>query len=858
MPWKAGDCAAPASQSNRSRLLKSVNTTVKKPTSSLSPSLLVTGVGAGLVLSAAAVFLVSSSWVVSVAYAAGLAVLLAGALAFERFTATPSQTELAAPDWSVTVAAIESSGMRSDDAPAEAIAITDRANRLVCANTAFISAFGSEHAPPALALDRPELEALSRLARIAWRDGKGNLASLDGPLGQEWSVSATRAGRGDDHLIWRFAQIVSKVRDPLADIDLAGAFGTMLSRAGIEAAITGPDGIIRSVSAGFAERASGDDAATLAGQEFVGFLRADERDRIFFAREGRGGTPQTLIDVPLSEPGQAGVPPGPDDGTSLMLLVDSGVGIGSGWDGASQAGVAQLEALLAQLPLGLAMTDRDGRFLFGNEAFLRSVSREERGLPAFPTDLVVREDKAALSDAVRRHGRGPATSGDMAVRLNSQPEEPVSMGLAGVRGLGEAAVLLSLADSSEQTQLKRQVAQATKMQAVGQLAGGVAHDFNNVLTAVIGTCDLMLLRHTPGDSDYDDIQQIRANSNRAASLTRQLLAFSRQQTLRPEILQLPDVVSEVSPLIKRLLGEKIDYHVQHDRNLGAVRADPQQLEQVIMNLAVNARDAINSNGPHGSAVGGKLQGRISLRTRSIASKQVVKLGSEILPAADYTVLILEDNGGGIPPDVLPKLFEPFFTTKEQGKGTGLGLSTAYGIVKQSGGFIFADNVTASNGRPKGARFTVYFPVHKGEVPRRREPVVDDTSSDWSVGGRVLLVEDEDMVRAVAERALSRAGYQITPCSGGEEGLAAIEAGTEFDIVVSDVVMPGMDGPAMVRAIRKARPDIPVLFMSGYAEEALRKDIDIPDMHFIAKPFSVASISDKVGAVMRSAKSGQEA
>ena len=809
-----------------------------------SGRLMLAGVGGALVLSALVLFLATSSWVLAGVYAAGISVLMLGIFASEKLGAEPAATEMAAPDWSVTVAAIE---QRS-----EAVAITDRANRLVCANTSFVEAFGAESAPPSMPFERPQLEAMSRLAREAWRDGSGQLDSLV-TAKKDWEIAVSRAGRGDDHLIWRFTRNITEARDVLADLDLSGPIGAMLSRAGIEAAITRPDGAIRSVSAGFAERASGDEAATLAGQDFVSFLRADDRDRIFFAREGRGGTPQTLIDVPLSEPQQAGMSAGVDDGNSLMLLVDSGVGIGSGWDGSSQAGVAQLEALLAQLPLGLAMTDRDGRFLFGNDAFLRSVDREGRGLPAFPTDLVTREDKAALSDAVRRHGRGPATSGDMAVRLSSQPDEPVSMGLAGVRGLGEAAVLLSLADSSEENQLKRQVAQATKMQAVGQLAGGVAHDFNNVLTAIIGTCDLMLLRHTPGDSDYDDIQQIRANSNRAASLTRQLLAFSRQQTLRPEILQLPDVVSEVGPLIKRLLGEKIDYYVQHDRNLGAVRADPQQLEQVIMNLAVNARDAINENGAHGGKVGKPAQGRISLLTRSLDSSEVVKLGSEVLPSADYTVLIVQDNGGGIPTEVLPKLFEPFFTTKEQGKGTGLGLSTAYGIVKQSGGFIFADNVTDSAGRPTGARFTIYFPVHYGEAPRKREKAQPEGSSEWSVGGRLLLVEDEDMVRVVAERALSRAGYEVTACPGGEEGLAAISAGGEFDLVVSDVVMPGMDGPAMVRAIRQLRPHIPVLFMSGYAEENLRSEIDIPDMHFIAKPFSVAEISDKVGAVMREAK-----
>ena len=789
----------------------------------------------GLAASAAILWWVTGSWLLALAFALGVAVLLGGTLMVERVRPGPAEDRAAIADWTVTGAAIEQSD--------EAIAITDRANRMVCANSLFTATFGPSAAPPALPFDRSGREMLTRLARDAWRDGNAALEALEGTDGEtQFAIQVERAGRGEDHLVWRLRPIAIIDEDNLGALDLAGAFGRMLSRAGIETAITTASGVIRAVSSGFAERAAGDDKATLAGQDFVAFLRSDERDRIFFAREGRGGTPQTLVDVPLRDPATQTEIVGPDEASSLMLLIDSGVGIGSGWDGGAQAGVAQLDALLAQLPLGLAMCDRDGRFLFGNDAFLRSVGREGRGLPPFPTDIVVRDDKAALSDAVRRHGRGPATSGDVAVRLIASPEEPVSLGIAGVRGLGEASILLSLADSSQENQLKRQVAQATKMQAVGQLAGGVAHDFNNVLTAIIGTCDLMLLRHIPGDSDYDDIQQIRANSNRAAALTRQLLAFSRQQTLRPEILQLPDVVSEVSPLIKRLLGEKITYYVQHDRNLGAVRADPQQLEQVIMNLAVNARDAIQSRGNG--------MGRISLFTRSLRAREVIQLGSEVLPAADYTVLIVQDTGGGIAPHVLPKLFEPFFTTKEQGKGTGLGLSTAYGIVKQSGGFIFADNITDKAGHTTGARFTIYFPVHHGAAPRRRETPAPLGSSQWSEGGKILLVEDEDMVRAVAERALARAGYDITACANGEEGLAAITDGGEFDLIVSDVVMPGMDGPAMVRAIRARLPDMPVLFMSGYAEEQLRKDIDIPDMHFIPKPFSVASIGDKVGAVLQ--------
>jgi two-component system cell cycle sensor histidine kinase/response regulator CckA len=451
----------------------------------------------------------------------------------------------------------------------------------------------------------------------------------------------------------------------------------------------------------------------------------------------------------------------------------------------------------------------------------------------------VREDKGALSDAIRRFAQGPASSGDLAVRLVTQADEPVSLSLAGVRGLGDAAVLLGLTDSTEETRLKRQVAQATKMQAVGQLAGGVAHDFNNILTAIIGTCDLMLLRHTPGDSDYDDIQQVRANSNRAASLTRQLLAFSRQQTLRPEVLQLPDAVTDVSQMLKRLIGEKVQMSVTHDRDLGPVRADPSQLQQVIVNLVVNARDAM----------AGKVDiGKLKIMTRRITPGDVRAMKGEVLPQGDYTALVVEDTGSGIAPEHLAKIWEPFFTTKEQGKGTGLGLSTVYGIVKQSGGFIFADSEMG-----KGTRFTVYLPVHHpqpGELIAQARAA--EKQAEWAGGGRILLVEDEDTVRLVAERALARAGYTITTAADGEEGLEHVTKGGAFDLVVSDVVMPNMDGPAMAREIRKLAPNLPILFMSGYAEDHLRREIDVENMHFIPKPFSVQEISEKVGAVLGAA------
>ena len=812
------------------------------PVTRLPPLPLTLGVAAAGIVSVSLVWLVGQQTVVALAYGGALVAVLLMLLLAARLKTAPIEGDTLQPDWSVTSVAIENRR--------RAVVIIDRANRMVCANSTYESWFDSISSPYDLAFDTGSREAVIAGAREAWRDGSAKVAEvrLEG-LEAHYQLQIDRSGRGEAYLVWRFTELREERSYEGLSERLSGRFGEVISRSGLELALVGPDGVVLTTTPGLAERATGSRDNSLGGLEFVQLLRSDDRDRIFFAREGQQGSPQTLVHVPLDAP-SADKLSDADQSPSLMLLVDSSVGLGGGWEGSGRAAIPQLEALLSALPLGLALTDRDGRFLFANKAFLRAVERVDRGLPQFPSDLVVREDKAALADTVRRFAKGATASGDMAVRLANDKEEPVSIGLAGVRGLGDAAVLLSISDSSEEKRLRRQVAQATKMQAVGQLAGGVAHDFNNVLTAIIGYCDLMLLRHTPGDSDYDDIQQIKANSNRAASLTRQLLAFSRQQTLRPVVLQLPDVVSEVSQLLKRLMGEKVEFSVRHDRELGSVRADPQQLEQVIINLAVNARDAMQMNAIKRGKQDWK--GSLTLATRRVSARDVRKMGIDIMPADDYTVLIVQDTGGGIPDEHLNKIFEPFFTTKEQGKGTGLGLSTVYGIVKQSNGFIFADNVQGPDGTLIGARFTMYLPVHKGELPAimRREEPEETNATEWSAGGNLLLVEDEDMVRAVAERALARAGYTVTTAADGEEGLGAIANGTtEFDLIVSDVVMPTMDGPAMARAIRKVKPKIPILFMSGYAEEQLRNEIDIEDMHFIPKPFSVQQINAKVAEVL---------
>ena len=311
-----------------------------------------------------------------------------------------------------------------------------------------------------------------------------------------------------------------------------------------------------------------------------------------------------------------------------------------------------------------------------------------------------------------------------------------------------------------------------------------------------------------------------------------MLAFSRQQTLRPQILQLSDVVAEVSNLLKRLLGEKVVLEVQHGRNIGAVRADPGQLEQVIINLGVNARDAM-ANG-----------GTLTIETRAVTQSDVRAMRSEILPIGDYALLTVRDTGTGIARENLAKIFEPFFTTKEVGKGTGLGLSTVYGIVKQSGGFIFAESELGD-----GTRFDVYLPTYAGDIAQKPKMLPEaakavEAGEFWG-SGNLLLVEDEDMVRAVAERALVRQGYTVETARDGEEALEYFAQGKRYDLVISDVVMPNVDGPTMARTLRRDYGDMRILFMSGYAEEQLRKSINIENVHFLPKPFSVQQIAEAV-------------
>lgn len=397
---------------------------------------------------------------------------------------------------------------------------------------------------------------------------------------------------------------------------------------------------------------------------------------------------------------------------------------------------------------------------------------------------------------------------------------------------GRPAVLAVLNDATALKTLEAQFVQSQKMQAIGQLAGGIAHDFNNLLTAISGHCDLLLLRHDRNDPEYADLVQIHQNANRAASLVGQLLAFSRKQTLKPQRIDLQEVLSDLTHLLNRLVGERITLRLVHASDLGAIRADKRQLEQVMMNLVVNARDAM----PEG--------GTIRIETEALTLREDFHRDRAAVPAGEYAVIRVMDTGCGIAPELLRKIFEPFFTTKRVGEGTGLGLSTAYGIVKQSGGYIFVDST-----RGRGTVFHLYFPI--SDLPDAEEaqpsPPPPRAASRRSEGGIVLLVEDEAPVRAFASRALRLRGHTVLEADCAEAALRMLDdPALDVDVFVTDVVMPGMDGPSWVKKALKTRPNVRTIFVSGYAEDSLTEtQARIPNSVFLPKPFSLTDLNETV-------------
>lgn len=493
-------------------------------------------------------------------------------------------------------------------------------------------------------------------------------------------------------------------------------------------------------------------------------------------------------------------------------------------------------------PLAIATVDRAGGIMRTNASFSRLfgvlVGPDSGPGSRSVLSVIAPNEHHGLRKALQEAEKGKAEIAPIDLSVAGPGERSVrffvSAAEEGDGGAGEVAIVYAL-ETTEQRALEQQFAQAQKMQAVGQLAGGVAHDFNNVLQAIIGYSDLLLTQHRPTDPSFQDIMQIKQNANRAASLVRQLLAFSRRQTLRPQVVELGDVLSDLTLLLKRLLGEKVELDLRHGRDLWPVKADVNQFEQVVVNLAVNARDAM----PGG--------GRLAIRTANVTEAEVARYQYRGLPADDYVVIEVEDTGSGIPPDVRDKIFEPFFTTKEVGKGTGLGLSTVYGIVKQTGGFIYLETEV-----DKGTTFRIFLPRHVPDAvaPEPVKPVETRPAATADLTGQaaILYVEDEEAVRAFGARALAAKGYTVLQAASGVEALALLdERGDEpIDLVVSDVVMPEMDGPTLLGELRKRGVTAKIIFCSGYAEEAFAKNLPEGEAFgFLPKPFSLKQLIEAV-------------
>jgi two-component system cell cycle sensor histidine kinase/response regulator CckA len=482
-------------------------------------------------------------------------------------------------------------------------------------------------------------------------------------------------------------------------------------------------------------------------------------------------------------------------------------------------------------PMAIAAVDHEGRLGRTNASFARLFgAATAEGRTKHLVDLVAASERGKLEAALKSAEAGGGMIAPIDATLADGERSarfyinPVAEGAGG-----EEAVIVNAIDITEQRALEQQFAQSQKMQAVGQLAGGIAHDFNNVLTAIIGFSDLLLANHRPSDPSFQDIMNIKQNANRAAGLVRQLLAFSRRQTLRPQVLALGEVLSDLQILLQRLLGESVRLQLVHGRDLWPIKFDLNQFEQVVINLAVNARDAM----PNG--------GTMTIRTRNLPADEVGAFPYKPLPAADYVLIEIEDTGVGMSAEVQAKIFEPFFSTKDVGKGTGLGLSTVYGIVKQTGAHIF---FTSQLG--KGTVFRIFVPRYlpaAGEVAAIHAEAGAEIA-DLTGTATILLVEDEEAVRAFAARALASRGYKVYEAASGIEALDVMrEAGGAVDLIVSDVVMPELDGPSLLKELRKTRPDLKIIFISGYAEDAFRKNLpENETFHFLPKPFSLKQLA----------------
>ncbi|KRR14130.1 histidine kinase [Bradyrhizobium jicamae] len=501
-------------------------------------------------------------------------------------------------------------------------------------------------------------------------------------------------------------------------------------------------------------------------------------------------------------------------------------------------------------PMAIATVDRGGAVVRANARFAKLA--QSLGPDGAANKSIFRavnaRDRNLLIAAINQAAEGQGDIAPVEAMLDGAKERWGQFFVTAVEEdeRDTEAAIVYLLETTERRTLENQINQSQKMDMVGQLAGGIAHDFNNVLSAIMMANDFLLNAHKPTDPSFQDIMQIKQNATRAATLVRQLLAFSRRQTLRPQVLGLGDALSDLTMLLRRLIGEKVKLDLMHGRDLWPVKVDVSQFEQVVVNLAVNARDAM----PDG--------GKLTVKTANVTADESAQLSYKGLPAADYVRIDISDTGTGIPAEIVDKIFEPFFSTKEVGKGTGLGLSTVYGIVKQTGGFVYVDSTPG-----EGTTFRIFLPRHRPELETQPEAQATNGAAkeaaaeppkprpDLTGQGTILLVEDEDGLRSLNARGLRSRGYSVIEASNGIEAMEALdEKDGAVDLVVSDVVMPEMDGPTLLREMRKRNPNLKIIFVSGYAEEAFDKSLpENEQFAFLPKPFALSALVEKVKETM---------
>ncbi|MCA0366759.1 MAG: response regulator [Proteobacteria bacterium] len=769
------------------------------------------------------------------------------------------------------------------DTDAEGVLVVDREGRVLYANAAYQSLCGTSGGRNSgirpverLLSGAPEVsEATYRLAQAAREGRKASevmrlVPALSGDAPFAWyRVSVRALERADGVAQYWTVQDVTRERErnenefqelqqAISYLDNAPA-GFFCARS---------DGRLTYMNATLAEWLDLDIAEVAENPVSLADITAGQGAALVQAISGRPGEIRTeTIDLDLKRKGGQTLPvrllhhiafaADGTKGTSRTLVLNRSQGQGGTSADAGRAAEVRFARFFNNSPLAIATLARDGTVLSSNARFaslLPSGAGPGLRLEALITAADQPKVEAAFAEALA--GRSEIAPADVALTLEGNRSARVIFVPAEVReGEGEA-VLAYLIETTEEKKLQEQFFQSMKMNAIGQLAGGVAHDFNNHLQAILGFADLLIGNYRATDPRHQDVMQIKYSANRAKALVRQLLAFSRQQTLLPEAIDLGEQLSDLTNMLKRSIGPKVDLEVRHGRDLWGIYADPASFDNMVLNLAVNARDAM----PEG--------GRLTVRTTNVRAGDCESYHVEGMKPADYVLIEVADTGTGMPEEIKKKIFEPFFTTKEVGRGTGLGLSSVYGFISQSNGYI---DCLSEPG--KGTTFRIFLPRHDVpvvDVPvpapvAAPTPVAESNTplpasetgapptpiADHTGKGTILLVEDEDAVRAFGSRALRSRGYTIIEAQSGVDALEQVgNRIDEIDLVVSDVVMPEMDGPTLLKELRARNPQLRVIFVSGYAEEAFRKNLpDGQQFDFLPKPFGLKQLVEKVKEVM---------